>query len=50
MTRRKLRPAIAAPMAVDALRPTGLFTAPPAAPPRNVVAAGAYPPPAPVRG
>jgi hypothetical protein len=37
-------------VAADAVRLTGLFTAPPAAPPRNVVAAGAYPPPAPVLG
>jgi len=50
MSNRKVSPAITAFVAVDVLRLTGLVTAPPAAPPRNVVAAGAYPPPAPVLG
>jgi hypothetical protein len=49
MSNRNVSLAITA-CVVDGLRPTGLFTASPAAPPRNVIAAGAYPPPAPVLG
>jgi hypothetical protein len=50
MSNRKFSLAPTTHVAVDALRPTGLFGSSPAAPPRDVVAAGAYPPPAPVLG